>query len=219
MTDWLLALVPSYGPPLIALAIFASCLALPVPASLLLLAGGGFVAVGDIALLPLVAWAWLGLALGDHSVYWLGRAGGAPLAERLGRKAASVRKARALLAARGGPFLFLSRWLFSPLGPYVNFGAGAARLPWWTFLIWGTAGEVVWLTIYTGLGYAFAGQLEEASDLALNALMAIGAAAVAIGLGIWLFGTRRRKRRRAQIRGTQQPDPHHPGTHQKSGEA
>ncbi|MGZ9812006.1 DedA family protein [Pseudoroseicyclus sp. H15] len=193
MTDWLLALVPSYGPPLVGLAIFVSCFAVPVPASLLLLAGGGFVAVGDIGLLPLVLWAWLGLALGDHGVYWLGRRGGAPLAERLGRRAASVRKARALLAARGGPFLFLSRWLFSPLGPYVNFAAGASRMRWWSFLIWGTAGEAVWLAIYTSLGHAFAGELEEASDVVVNALVMIGAAVIAICLGIWLFGARRRR--------------------------
>ena len=50
MTEWLLGLVPQYGMYLLAVCTFASCLALPIPASMLMLAAGGFVASGDLSL-------------------------------------------------------------------------------------------------------------------------------------------------------------------------
>ena len=55
MTDWLLALVPQYGLWLLAATTFFSCLALPFPASIMMLTAGGFVAAGDLALLPTFA--------------------------------------------------------------------------------------------------------------------------------------------------------------------
>ena len=35
-----------------------------------------------------------------------------------------------VMAERGGIAIFLTRWLFSALGPYVNLAAGASRQPW-----------------------------------------------------------------------------------------
>jgi hypothetical protein len=46
MTETILALVPVYGLALIALATFLSCLALPIPSSLIMLSAGGFGAGG-----------------------------------------------------------------------------------------------------------------------------------------------------------------------------
>lgn len=51
MPDWLLGQVPTYGLWLFAASTFLSCLALPIPASILMLAAGGFVAAGDLPLL------------------------------------------------------------------------------------------------------------------------------------------------------------------------
>ncbi|SLN35418.1 DedA family protein [Roseisalinus antarcticus] len=191
MTDWLLALVPHYGALLLTVAIFLSCFALPVPASILMLAAGGFTAVGDLGIGAVAGGALLGVAAGDHSVYALGRLGGARLAARL-ESHGLLRRAETMLAERGGVIVFLSRWLFSPVGPYVNFAAGAARQPWGSFALWGLAGELVWIGIYLGIGYGFAGQLEEASATAFNAIAAIGAGAIALGLGYWLFSSKRR---------------------------
>lgn len=49
MSDTLLQLLATYGAPLLALTTFASCLALPVPSSLMMLAAGAFVASGDLS--------------------------------------------------------------------------------------------------------------------------------------------------------------------------
>ncbi|MBT9385015.1 DedA family protein [Pseudooceanicola sp. CBS1P-1] len=194
LTEWLLALVPSYGPPLLGGVIFLSCFALPLPASMMLMAAGGFSAVGDLSLPLVLAAAVLGLIAGDQCVYFAGRYGGARLMQHLARRAAPIRRARDMLVERGGIFLFLSRWLFSPIGPYVNFAAGASGLSWPRFVLWGTPGELVWVSIYLGLGYGFAGQLEQASDAALSAVLALGAGALALWLGRVLIRAHRRRR-------------------------
>jgi membrane protein DedA with SNARE-associated domain len=181
LTEWLLALVPAHGIWLVAAATFLSCLALPIPASILMLAAGGFAAAGDLSLGLVLAAAWSGAVAGDQAGYGLGRFG---LARLTGSGAAA--RARALLARRGGLAVFFSRWLVSALGPYVNFAAGAGRMAWMRFSLWGAAGEAVWVGLYVLLGRAFAGNLAAASGQAASLLGFLAAGAVALGLGAWL---------------------------------
>lgn len=186
MTAWLLALVPTYGPWLLAAVTFASCLAVPVPASILMMAAGGFAAAGDLALATAAGAALAGAIAGDQAGYILGRRGGSAMLARLGDRAPPVARAADLLARRGGLAVFLSRWLVSALGPYVNLVAGASGLPWPRFTLWGVAGEGVWVALYVGLGFHFAGNLAAASGQAFNILGFLAAGALALGLGWWL---------------------------------
>ncbi|MCU0816412.1 MAG: VTT domain-containing protein [Cypionkella sp.] len=195
MTDWLLSLVPVWGLWLVAGATFASCLALPIPASLIMLAAGGFAAAGDLVLWQVAGAAVTGAVLGDQAGFWAGRRGGAPLLDRLSAQRGRgkvIARARGLMAVRGGVAVFLSRWLFSPLGPYVNVIAGAMREDWRRFTLWGVAGEVVWCGLYVLMGRAFAGNLAAATDLIGSALGLIAAGTVALGLGLWLWRQARR---------------------------
>ena len=187
MTDWLLALVPSYGLGLIAATTFLSCLALPIPASVIMLAAGGFSAAGDLDLAQVVLAALAGAVAGDQLGYALGRWGGARLVDRLAHSAkrgAVIAKAQAVMQARGGVAVFLTRWLFSPLGPYVNLIAGAARQGWLGFTLWAAAGEAVWCGLYVGMGRGFAGNLSAASDL-LGSILGLVASLAAVVLLGW----------------------------------
>lgn len=190
MTDWLLAAVPTYGPWLVAAVTFLSCLAVPVPASILMLTAGGFAAVGDLVLWQVAAAALLGAVAGDQAGYWAARLGGEGLLARLSKgakRAEMLAKTTALLAARGMVAVFLTRWLLSPLGPYANLVTGATRFGWAPFTLAGVAGEAVWVGLYTGAGYGFAGNLTAASAFAGSILGFLAAGAVAVGLGWWLF--------------------------------
>lgn len=194
MTEWLLALVPTWGLWLLVAATFLSCLALPVPSSVLKMAAGGFVAAGDLSLAATGAAALAGAVAGDQAGYFAGRAGRGLSGARTGAggtAALALARARDLLARRGGVAVFLSRWLISALGPYVNFAAGAAPLDWRRFTFWGVLGEAVWVGLYVGLGYAFTGNLAAASAQAANLLGFLGAGALAVGLGWWLVATLR----------------------------
>ncbi|MEE9429152.1 MAG: DedA family protein [Paracoccaceae bacterium] len=186
MTDTLLALIPQYGVWLLASVTFLSCLAIPVPSSILMVAGGAFVAAGDMSLITTGLAAYAGAVLGDQTGFAIGRKGSG-LIERM-KKAGGQRKMLFERAAHfsdkwGGTSVFLSRWLLSPLGPYVNFIGGANGLNWSIFTIFSIAGEAVWVSLYTGLGYVFSDQIEMVADIAANLSGFLAAGVVAVLLG------------------------------------
>lgn len=189
MTDWLLALVPQYGLWLLAATTFFSCLALPFPASIMMLTAGGFVAAGDLALLPTLAAAAGGGIAGDQLGFWAGRKVGSPLLDRVRRDPARdklLQKAVAMLEAKGIVAVFLTRWLFSPLGPWINLVTGSTGYGWHRFTAAGIAGEVVWSGLYVGMGYGFAGNITAASDMLGSVLGILAGGATAVILGLWL---------------------------------
>ncbi len=190
ITAWLLALIPVYGLWLLGVGTFLSCLALPVPTSLMMLTAGGFVAAGDLAGWQIAAGALAGAVAGDQTGFQIGRLGGEPLLARLSRDRKMRRliaRARVEIGRRGAIGIFLTRWLFSPVGPYANFAAGAARYRWAAFTMWSTAGEAVWVALYLGLGYGFAGNIRAASDLAGSMLGVVAGFAGMLGFGYWLL--------------------------------
>ena len=175
------------------MATFLSCLAVPVPTSLMMLAGGAFAASGDLDLWAVALAAWAGAVLGDQAGYLIGRTGGTPLIERVGRSpqaAEPVARATTFLRRRGGGAVFLSRWLFSPLGPYVNFLGGAGGVRWSVFTLWSGAGEAVWVVVYVALGFAFASRIDAIASLSGNLVGLLAAGAVAALLAWLLWGRR-----------------------------
>lgn len=199
MTDWLLSLVPVYGLWLIGGATFLSCLAMPIPASVVMLAAGGFVGAGDLVLWQVLAAAFAGAMAGDQLGFAVGRRGGVPLLARASQTPARgklIGNARHLMNRRGGIAVFLSRWLFSPLGPYVNLVSGAIGLGWGAFTFWGALGEAVWCAVYVLTGMAFAGNLSAAADMLGSVLGLIASGAATLGLGWLLLHHARRDRRR-----------------------
>ncbi|MDD8024488.1 MAG: hypothetical protein PHX82_15415, partial [Paracoccaceae bacterium] len=100
------------------------------------------------------------------------------------------------LARKGAVTVFFSRWMFSALGPWVNFAAGASGFRHHRFTLAGIAGEAVWVSVYVGLGITFGANLQAAADLASNALGLMAAGAVAVALGWWLWRAARHPRHR-----------------------
>jgi membrane-associated protein len=186
MTDLLLPLVPQFGALLVFVITFLSCLALPVPSSLAMLTAGAFAGVGDLSLVAVCSAAWGGAVLGDQLGYWMGRRGGR-LMDRLTRQRRSKRlaeQAKAALAKNGWSAVFLTRWLLSPLGPWVNFAAGAASLRWARFASASALGEGVWVAGYVGLGWGFAAQVEWLAQV-MGAVSGAVAAAALAGLALY----------------------------------
>lgn len=191
MTETIFTLITSYGALVVFASAFLSCLALPIPTSLMMLSGGAFVASGDLVLWQVVGAAYAGAVIGDQAGYLIGRRGGAPLVTRLARgrkRQAVLARARALIDKRGGTGVFLSTWLFAPLGPWVNFIAGATGLGWRRFSLWDVLGETIWVSVYVGLGYLFAGQIEAVSSVMGNIVGLLAALAVAGAMVIWIRG-------------------------------
>ena len=197
MTDLLLSLIVDYGAFLLFGVTFLSCLAIPMPSSILMLAGGSFVASGDLSAIGAIGGAWLGGVLGDQTGYIIGKTAGDVMQKSIHtapKRAALFKKASALTDKYGGPGVYLSRWLFSPLGPYVNFAGGATGLNWLKFTLWGILGEATWVMIYVGLGYTFADRITEVSDILSNTSGFLAAGLITVGLGLWIRATLKKAR-------------------------
>lgn len=200
MSDIILALVVDYGVPIVSCITFLSCLAVPVPSSLLMLAAGGFAATGDLSLIAVVAAAFCGAVLGDNTGYWIARRLGAQAENWLSAEPTRAKlrdKCIAILDKRGGPAVFLTCWLFAPLGPSMNYVCGISQFRWLRFVAWGMAGEVVWVSIYVGLGYTFADSVSSLASVLSNASGFVTAFAVVVGLGWWLIRAARARRTQA----------------------
>jgi len=188
-TDTLFALLTDFGPWVVFASAFLSCLALPIPTSLMMLAGGAFAAAGDLALLSVVLAAFLGAVIGDQTGYAIGRFGGAPVLDRFARKPARkavLERARGFVDGHGGLGVFFSTWAIAPLGPWVNFVAGATGLGWRRFAVWDALGETIWVTLYVGLGYWFSTRIESFADLLGNIAGLLVAIVVAIVMFAWI---------------------------------
>ncbi|MCG6113157.1 MAG: hypothetical protein MEQ74_13450 [Paracoccus sp.] len=80
-------------------------------------------------------------------------------------------RARRIVDRWGGVGVFLSTWLFSPLGPYVNLLASVMRMGWARFSFSDTVGEAIWIGVYVGLGYAFSSRIAQLADLLGNSIV------------------------------------------------
>ncbi len=189
MTDTALALLADFGAPFVAVITLLSCLALPMPASVVMMAAGGFAASGDLSMTLTIGAALSGALAGDQIGFWLGRSGSDRIARieaRGGRRARALAHATRLTRARGGIAVFLTRWLLSPLGPYVNFAAGAARMGWRGFSLASLAGESVWVAVYVSLGAGVAQSLTVFWPMISDSLGMLVALAVVALLGLHL---------------------------------
>lgn len=190
MSELALVLVADYGVTVLFLVTFLSCLALPVPSSLVMLAAGGFAATEDLVLIEAGLAAYAGAVLGDNLGYWIARGLGTRLGDWLSARPGRARlrsRAEAFMTRWGGSSVFFSCWLVAPLGPYVNYVSGLTRFGWWRFALWGAAGEIVWVGLYVGLGYIFADQITNVADVAGNLSGFLAAGVLAAGLGVWLW--------------------------------
>lgn len=186
MTEYLLEFLTSYGLPAAALLLAIGQFGVPIPTSLALLTLGALAANGDAELATAFIWAIAGATLGDQAGFLAGRfvilsAEGRP--GFLGGLAARARAAEPTLEKWGASGVFLSRWLFTPLGPAINIASGITGLSWPRFTLWGVLGEGLWVSIYITLGYAFGSNIEVLAGVLGNLSMALAMLALAAFLG------------------------------------
>ena len=195
MTETFLTLIPTYGLWLILGCVTLSCLALPVPSSMMVMVAGGFAVTEEFALWQLVSFAFAGFAIGDQIAFWTARRAGGRVIARLQRRqatAAVVDRAQRLVERRGLAAVFLSRTALSPLGPYVGYLSGALGMSWAGFTLTALAGAFLWSLGYAWLGLAFADQIAQIASLISSSMGVAISGALAIGGLVWLFRTYRR---------------------------
>ena len=171
ITDQVLAALLLYGLPVLFGVILICSVGVPFPISLMLVAAGSFVEQGEMKLWQVIAVASVAAVLGDQIAYGLSRWGGRRLINRISRRIggeAKIKQAEALTKRWSGTGIFLSRWLVTALGPWVNVASGMAAYPWQRFLLWDVLGQVLWVVLYVGIGYAFSNRVQVIAEILGN---------------------------------------------------
>lgn len=189
LSDLFLSWFLVYGASMFALALFVGGLGVPVPGTLFVVAAGAFVrqevlSMGDTLLLGLV-----GVVIGDVLSYSIGRLARVWLQRRFGQSS-TWQQAEATFQQRGGVAVYLSRWLLTPIAIPVNWVAGSSGYPVSRFVFYDVVGELTWLVLFGGLGYAFGSQWEVISEFVSNFSGLLVGVAV-FGVGVYLLVNRK----------------------------
>jgi membrane-associated protein len=100
-----------------------------------------------------------------------------------------VEKAEDYARRWGALGIFFSRWLITPLGPWISITSGISGYPWGKFFVIDLVGEFLWVLIYVLLGMIFSEQVQFVSDMVGNfTWMLVGLTAVAIVAWMLLKG-------------------------------
>ena len=197
MNDQLLAAVSQYGAPALFGIVAIAAIGVPLPITLLLIVAGSMISQGAMNLWWAIAAAGAGSVLGDQAGYAIGRWGGQAVITKLSGlfgKAANLEAMEAKAKAWGGPGIFITRWLLSPLGPWINLASGTTRYPWRQFLFWDILGEFTGAALFISLGRFFSDRVMALYGVLGNLTWAIAALLAALILGYELLAHLRRAR-------------------------
>ncbi len=163
MGDRVLSALSQYGSPALFLAVMVAAIGIPLPVTLLLVVTGSLVSQGVMNFWWAIGVASAGSIVGDQIGYAIGRWGGTRLISKcIALLGGPERFAQAEATARrwGGWGVFFSRWLVSPLGPWINFASGIAAYSWVRFVIWDILGEVLGVAFFIALGRTFSDRIQ-----------------------------------------------------------
>ena len=91
----------------------------------------------------------------------------------------------------GGAGVFFSRWLVTPLGPWVNFASGIANYSWVRFSVWDFLGETLCAALYICLGLVFSDRVQAVADVLGNLTWVALGVVITAFLGWKLFSRQR----------------------------
>lgn len=217
LNELVLSWVVIYGSPMVAVALLLGAMGVPVPGTILVIASGAFVRQGvlDIYTTPLLALA--GAVSGDIVVYGVGRFARVWINKRFGYSSA-WQKAEAYFIKRGGIAIYLTRWLFTPLAVPVNLIAGSSGYPFLKLLVFDIAGELTWIALYGGLGYALGPQWELISDFIANfSGLLVGLVILGGGVYILFRWSRKPAAKPASVAASQSPASPNPASEMQEG--
>jgi membrane protein DedA with SNARE-associated domain len=183
---------------IVALTVFAEdalFIGFVLPGETVAILGGVSASIGHTSLTAMIIIVVAAAIIGDSVGYEIGHRYGVRLLEIpvLRRRRARIDQARALLARRGGPAVFLARFV-AFLRATMPFLAGAAHMHYRTFLAYNAAGGLVWGTAVVLLGY-LTGAAYRTVAARFGEITAITVAAIAIAAWIVLRIRRRRHER------------------------
>ncbi len=192
--EFLRSALAHYGYWAVAAALLLESAGLPLPGEIVLLLAS-FLAYSrhELQIGWLIVVATLAAAVGGNLGYVVGWKGGRPLIDRyapmVGIPARTVAKGEDLFGRYGAAAIFVARFVFGMriiAGPI----AGALRMPWKKFTIYNFLGALVWVSVMSGIAFAFGSQWHRVAGFVRNLDEAV-AALVGVIVVIWWLWRRR----------------------------
>jgi len=191
-------LVASYGYVVLFFLVGLESLGIPLPGETALVAAAALAAAGHLSIYGVVATAVAAAILGDNGGYWIGRTGG----RFIHLNEAHLERARRFFERHGPKTVFIGRFI-ALLRTWAAVLAGAARMPYATFLLYNALGGICWSVIFGTLGYVFGRNLPRLEHyLGQASLAAALLVALVVGLGLgwrWFESNRTRLVDRTQF--------------------
>jgi membrane protein DedA with SNARE-associated domain len=161
MTEWITNIMTSLGYLGIGLLMFLENLFPPIPSELIMPLAGFTIAQGKMAFFPAIFAGVVGTVVGALPWYYAGKLLGEArlrsLADRYGKwvtiSAKDIDKANSWFSKRGGQAVFFCR-LVPGVRTLISLPAGINDMPLLPFLLYSTAGTILWVSLLTVLGYA-----------------------------------------------------------------
>lgn len=190
---WIEGIPPTAVYAIVGLIIGLESLGIPLPGEIALVSSALLAAQGVVSPWGVAICAILGAIIGDSIGYSIGRRGGKPLFEKLGRRfpkhfgpdhlASAERSFQkwGMWAVFFGRFIALLRIFAGPL-------AGALKMPYWRFLVANVLGGIVWAGGTTLLVY----QVGKVAEQWLKSFSWVGLVLAALGgaFSAWLMKRR-----------------------------
>jgi membrane protein DedA with SNARE-associated domain len=208
ITGFLLDLVNALGPIGVGLAILAETVIPPIPSEAVLGLAGVLINDGEMNVLPVILFATLGSVLGAVFFYYVGRALGPrrshafldrlPLVET-----EDVDKTFAWFERHGRSAVFFGR-MVPIVRSFISVPAGVVRMPLGQFLLFTTAGSLLWNGLLIGLGVA-AGDFVRENLQYLDYAVVV---AVVVAVGWFLYKKLTGRFHRPSAAGSHLPDDH-----------
>jgi membrane protein DedA with SNARE-associated domain len=197
ITHWLLGFHGALAYTLVGVLVFAEAalfVGFILPGETAAVVGGVLAGAGSVNLEAMMVVVVFSAIVGDSVGYIVGRAAGPWLLDRRPlRGRAAVDRTKDLLERRGGPAVFIGRFVTFARAVVPGL-AGMSGLRYRTFLAYNALGGLLWGVGYTLLGYLVGRSFTRiVSDLSTASLVLIGAAVFA---GIVYLLIRRRSQRR-----------------------
>ena len=158
----LLPVILSNGAPLLGLLLLLGAMGMPVPTTLLVMASGAFIRQGILELDSVLIGLCCVVA-GDSLSYAMGRLGHGQL-ERRFHANRGWQRATQTFQSSGDTAIYLTRWLFPGIAIPTNLLAGGSGYRYNRFLTITSLGEITWIVVFGGLGYALGSQWESISQ-------------------------------------------------------
>ncbi len=188
---------PWMGYGAIFAAMFLENLFPPIPSELIMPLGGFYVHQGQLALIPVVLAGLIGTVLGALPWYGIGRLINEERLEQwlerhgrwIGISTQDLHRTRTWFNRYGTALVFWGR-LVPGIRTLISVPAGIELMPFTPFLIWTTAGSLIWTLLLTlagmalGEGYANVELWIEPVAKVIKVLLVLAVVAVAVWLGL-----------------------------------